>query len=453
MLRMLCRLLLLLVMLPLLGCVFGTICRCSKSMPAEEHAPGHPDSLLRPIQRDGSDQGYHSLPMPLTLQQLHERDKPVPRYRGLTARECQCLAAAASSSGNLLDEERKAVSEHEYWCAKAQKLADVKESILLHAALEARNQSAGSALVLFYRLGEAEARWELLQESIREIDAGLAKTRDLSKQGLKVSLDVEELVRQRMTFQADVTQLQLAIAQINSELRRLLNFEECRDDWRFWPVIDFNAPLEPLSMEAAVHDGLSQRPQLKLLRILPDDLDARTLPAVQAMLRSFNGLLGMSEPQRPQGTLLLAFLSAADRTELDKSQRQLQQYRDERERTITQDIQQAVRTVHAQIELVVLARERVRIRKQQLTVLEDKEAKGIASFAELMVARLEWLRSRDTVIREVSALQIAQVKVKQEQGVLAAECGCGDDPCAGDSQAAPTACGPAVPQEMPGARD
>lgn len=425
MLRMLCRLLVFLALLPLAGCVFGTICRCSKSDDVNG-TPGHADDLLRPMQRGGNEPGYHALPVPLTLQELQKHEKPVPHYRGLTAFECQCLAATTSSVGNLLDEERKAVSEHDYWCPKAQRLASLKEAILLHAALEARNQSAGAALELYYRLGEAEARWELLQESIREIDSALVHTKDLARQGIRVQIDVDEMLRQRLAAQAEATQLQLVITQLNSDLRRLLNFEECHDEWRFWPCIDFNAPVETVCMETAVSEGLSRRPQLKLLRSLPDDLDARTLPAVQALLKSFNGLLGMSEP-RQKSSLLLAFLSAADRTEVEKSRRQLNQYREERERTIAQDIQQSVRTVHAQIELVVLARERVRIRRARLANLEGKQAKGITPFSDILTARLELIRARDEAIKEVTALKLAQVKLKQDQGVLAAECGCGND--------------------------
>lgn len=425
MLRILCRLLPLLgLLLPLSGCMS---CRAAKN--GNACAPNLSEKSFRPMERGDAESGLHDLTVPGTVAELNQREPSAPHYRGLAPRECQCRASAASSVANLLDQERQAVTEHLAWCPKSKRLADMKDAILLHAALEARNQSAGSALEVYYRLAEAEARWQLLQESFFALDSALAKTRDLMAQGFKVRLDVDDLQRQRLATQAESTQLQLGILQLNDELRRLLGVDDCRDDWRFWPTLEGEESLARWALDEEVRQGLAHRPQLQLLRTLPARLDARTLPAAQMLLRSFNGLLGMSEPtaQRPRLGLLLAFMSAAGGVELDKSRQQLRHYRDEREREVARDIRQAVRAVHAGIDLVVLARERVRIRRDKFDDLRAKEDKGLTAFAEITQAHLDWLKARDEAIKETASLKIAQAKLKQEQGLLAAECGCGAD--------------------------
>src|SRR5207302_1699969 len=95
----------------------------------------------------------------------------------------------------------------------------------------------------------------------------------------------------------------------------------------------------------------------------------------------------------------------------------------DRERAAVMEIRQAASALACQAQLVVLARQRVESFHVRVKEMEDKSKQGLASFVEVTQAHLEWLRARGDLIKEVMAWHIARVKLKQAQGILAAECG------------------------------
>lgn len=446
MLRSFCRFLASVgLLLPLVGChstPFGALGGCDDSSTSFE-------MTLPAVERRALEADLDKLPEPPPPDDSGEA--PKQQYRQLTAREAQCAAAKASSTANMLDQERASLQERadRKFCKHSESLTQLQQTILLHTALEARNQAAGTALEAYYRLVEAEARWELLQLILKQLDDALAKLKDLQNQGLKVQVDYDEMVRQRREFQAQIVHLQRGIQDLNSELRRLFALESCQESWLFWPAADLSRPVAALALEEALHDGLENRPQLLLLRELDGCLDRQSLPAVRLLLRSFNALLAMDQAPAGLKGMVAKLCASSEDAELDKTQRQLQQLLTEREQQVAHEIEQAVRAYQAQTELVRLARERLIIRKEKLVDLEAKDARGVTGFMETTIAKLDWLQARSDLLKEVIAQYVAGAKVRQARGLLVRECGFDGTSCC-DSDTPPAPLGaPAPADEQP----
>lgn len=404
------------------GCLHELDCRSGPSAAAT----GTPCDVL-PI----SERGHLSVEgatVPAAIAPL------VPRkfiYRALTAEQCRCLAVRNAEAAQLLDAERQGIAEraaHSAWrrTRTQEELAEIQQAILFHAAEEIRNRNAAAALELYYHLAEAEARADLVEQSLEILHDVSEKLQDMKSKGLRLPVDYEVLARQQMEGETQQIQLQQAAEQLNSELIRLLGLYGCHPDERLWPAGDFPMPSEPIGVETALARGLAQRPELVLLREVEDKLDVRTLPAVNQLAKSFNALLGMIEqpPRLPLAALLLRSLhgGSAAGIEVEVRRQQLQQQREDRERAVATEIRQAVRTLAAQQQLVALAHRKVRSWETGVRELEDRHQQGLTSVTEMAMAKLDWLRARGDLVKERMAWHIAYVKLHQAQGALPLEC-------------------------------
>lgn len=357
-----------------------------------------------------------------------ERSAPVV-YRNLGARDCQCLAAHASGLGNLLDKKAAACAGD---CAQGHVGKSVtagtvvQQALLRDAALEARNQAAGGALVLYFRLAEAEGKLDLLKQSLAELEKALGTGERMKAKGLQVGDDFEVLTRRRVAALDGNIELDLAIERLNVELRSLLKLAPDDESWRIWPDIDWRVVPDVLDANSAVTLGLEQRPELVLLRRLGASLDRENAALVRGLLGQLNGLLGMScqgsaSPFRVLATLLSA--PKASDAELEELCRQLQVYRLERERTVAQEIRQDVLTVAARLEQIAVAREEVQAWERRLDELKAKAERGMSTFPERTTVELRRLEAQSTLIEKVVAWHVARVKLSQDQGLLIEGCG------------------------------
>jgi hypothetical protein len=352
-------------------------------------------------------------------------NEPAPPYRVLSADQCLSLAAGSSSIANLLDQERDGLSaQSDAACLgpgrkKAQLIA-LQQAILLHSAREARNDSAGAALDLYVRLAEAEARAEVVQASLTEIEGALEKTREIKKQGGTPPVEEETLHRQQLDLLSDREKLQLQIEQLNTELSRLLGVDLCPGATRIWPAGPWEGTPGAIDCDAAVAEGLASRPELVLLGVVSQKQNAATLPAVRQLLRSSNGLLGMAEhtPLCPALAKLAALLlhDSGDAAELETRREQVDRFRADRQRAVANEIRQDVRSLARRARLVALARERAQSWEERVHDVE--RAREMTSYADLAAARLEWLRARGKVLEEEAGWQRAFVKLQMDMGAL-----------------------------------
>jgi hypothetical protein len=122
-------------------------------------------------------------------------------------------------------------------------------------------------------------------------------------------------------------------------------------------------------------------------------------------------------------------------TDADTVRPQILAYESEREEQIAGDIRRDVRLLTIQTEILILARRRAADNQRRVEEITERQAKGLSSFAETAEARLEWLKARGTVVEAAASLLIHKVKLRQDQGLLAAEC------CPACEAGSPTAAG------------
>jgi hypothetical protein len=333
---------------------------------------------------------------------------------------------------NMKDLEQQAISIREEKDPKNCKggespEAQLQHRILYYLALEDRNRSGAEALDKYYLLAAAEGDLDNVRRSLASADSVLAKARNLKAQGLEVTLDNAKLHAQQLELQAHSVRLGLSIEQLNSDLRVALDFCPSDAEWRFWPSDAFQVGDEPISSATAVAVGVANRPELILLRLLETELNSDNRSAVEQLLRALSGALAMSKspPHCPTLYMLLARLCAPcgdDTRELQIRQAQLHEYHAHREREVVEQIGQAVRAIHAQMEVVVLTQLQGKSWEDKVVEARDKEKKGVGSFAETTDVEGEWFKARRKIVEETANLQRAWVLLHQAQGILPAEC-------------------------------
>jgi hypothetical protein len=215
------------------------------------------------------------------------------------------------------------------------------------------------------------------------------------------------------------------IQQLNGELRRRLAFAPSQTIWQFWPVDAFHVSDDQVDPEEAVAVGLASRPLLLLLSQLEAELNEGDPATVKKMLATVNGALGQ-EGACPCLKKLVTRLCNPDASECERELRRQQVaiYHADREREVVEDIRQAVQNILGAKTAVVLARKQAESWYGRVKQAEEKEAKGLGSFADTTEARMNWLKARRTVLEEITNLQRAWVQLHQAQGILSLDGHC-----------------------------
>jgi len=347
-------------------------------------------------------------------------------YFELTAPECQCRAAAASTEGNSLAAERRSIEakEKHHGLSESERL---KIRILRASELEARNKSAGLALEVYYHLAEALANHDVVDASINETELALGKVDRMRRQGLEFPFDDGEITRQRLELVQKRVALELQTNQLNIQLVRLLGLPATDPSLRFWPTTDWKVVVEPIDMATAVAVGLATRPEIRLLESLPPDLNKKTVSVVKVLLAGGSG--GLLGSDVKASSLISIFgiremLSKAcdNKKELPVRQRQLAEYTEQRRQEVTSEVQLAVLTIETRLcEIAVVKKtsQAWEYRNDQLKKLQRIEK---ATFADLWGAKLKQLQAESDEIGRVVAWKIALAKLKEAQGKLIEEC-------------------------------
>jgi hypothetical protein len=180
-------------------------------------------------------------------------------YQGLTEADCPCLAARASTLGNLLDQKIEASSHRTHRCQlTGENASEQFRTVLQHAADEARNRSAGDALEAFYRLIEAEGRLAFLRLAVKEVNESLKRAEELEAKGLHPPVEIA-VIRKRLTdLRSDEVNLRIAVLQLNGRLKVLLGLSA--GDYSLWPLADLRVLPEVPVIDEAVDIGLHHRP-------------------------------------------------------------------------------------------------------------------------------------------------------------------------------------------------
>ncbi|HVX14673.1 MAG TPA: hypothetical protein VHC22_26025 [Pirellulales bacterium] len=346
-------------------------------------------------------------------------------YRALSPEQCQCLAVKASSEGNSLAAERRALlaTASHHGLTQEERL---KVQVLWASELEARNRSAAAALTTYYHIAQAEANRPILARSLHELDDALANVARMRAQGMQIPFDDGELERQRLGVLDRQLKLISQLDQLNAELVQRLGLSTAEVRPRIWPTADFTVNVAPTDIDLAVGVGISSRPELQLLRSLKSSLKARNVAVTRDVVGGAGALIGSQSKFTGMVSLLrvreLIGQCCSNHRELPTRQRQLAEYYDRRQREVTTEIQQAVLEVESSLRRIAVEKQAVIAWRTEIDRLAKKSQIDQATFLDSSRARLKRLQAESDEIEQIIAWKIALVKVKEGQGMLVNEC-------------------------------
>lgn len=390
--------------------------------------------MLPRVERGQVEPAVDDVPDLQALDRSHRRAVG-EEYRALTPVEAQCLAAAESSLGNLLAGERSAVQPRGGLCHDNERAVAVMRRALSYAAAEARNRSAADALEAYYRLLETEGLRDLVGESAATLQEALNEVTRLRERGMTIPPEVAQLEGQQITLDERRVEAELAIVRLNSTLRDLTGLRAPDEQVLFWPTTELTVATRPIDIDLAVAEGLQMRPELNMLRYVERQLDTETLPVARQVLGGLSAIAG-AQPALAKCCSLLALASLlcgseADEAEVAARRRQLREYRRDRERAVEAEIRQAVYTVDARVKQVALAKRRLVEATLTASDAVERQQAGRGNFVEVTSAELAAVQARADLVSAVVAWKLAEVDLREAQGVLIFECSASGNPFAG----------------------
>ncbi len=361
-----------------------------------------------------------SLPSFQAVEKALARKPEVAGYRLLSESQCQCLAAANSTLGNLLATEQATSGEQSAGRRDRDAVArSLLGNLLALRAVEERNRSAAAALELHYRLAGAWFGRDQLDRSLEEVRRGLRDFRQAKATGLSVPGDETRLQIQEIDLVDRKVQLDAAIVQLDGQLCRLIGVE--RDDRQpLQPTAEWTVAASPTDADAAVAEGLRSRPDLIMLCLLSQELNGQTLPAVRSALGRLDPLVGGLS----QGVCCLSLRRVCDCAELQGRETQLARLQESQRRAADEEIRGAAAELEKRLRQVGLAKDTADRCQSELRRLREKRAAaGKVQASEVSAAQLEVFRAESDALQAVVEWKIAAAKLKESQGLLALECG------------------------------
>ena len=405
---------------------FGLGAGCARRE-LQPDAPGllPPALLVAPVVLDEGKDAAH-LPDVSALGTLEELQQRLPSHpleaatRELSAEDTQALAVANSQLGNLMELERQAVAQAAGSFKKAARLAALQQQLLCLRAVHERNQSASQALQALYKLVEVRGNGPTLERNLAQLGRMQDDLRKVKEQGLKVTADRTALTRQQWELQDQQQQLDLGDAQLSEQLRGLIGLNP-GEPTRLLPLANLTLAAETIDVDDAVSLGLQTRADLAALQLLLSELDTQTLPAARRGLSQSDPALGVPAPAL--GALRKFLQGDTAACELEFRRAQLTELLDTREQQVASEIRLAVREIETRLRQSAIAAETLASWQQRISDLKALREVGSATPLEIQQAQLELAAAESVHLKQVIAVRLAEVKLKEAQGLLAAESG------------------------------
>lgn len=380
---------------------------------------GIPANPLRPPATDAG-AGLVALPAPML-----ETEADAPHR--IPPLEIQCRAVERSALGRLLDNERRSVEEptailHRKRDTEA-RIAALRRGVLALAAEEARNRDAGTALVAYWTLAEAERSLGILAGAIDVAGEAIDDHERLARRGLELPTSPEKLLARRLTLEDARVAAGTARRTLVAAITELADLP-WNDVGTFPPAADIDAAEDPPDVEALVAEGLSQRPELRMLRLLSRNLDAETLGVARRVLAQASPLLGGSPSKTRQCLARLSERRAAEE-ELPAVRRELHDWTRDREEAVAAEIRVAAIECSGNRARVGIARRQLALEERMADDLRRRQTVGESDALAIHVADLDVAMARRTLAEREVAWELSRVKLLQARGLLALQCGHG----------------------------
>jgi hypothetical protein len=166
---------------------------------------------------------------------------------------------------------------------------------------------------------------------------------------------------------------------------------------------------------------LGNRSDLRGLELVICQLEKNTLPVARGVLNFAESTVGTVEPQ--EGVVHWLRCHRCNATELPVRCRQLALFYEETEQGATAEIKNAAYQIRLQQQRVASAHALVAQLQEHTRQLEETRDVEQVSVFEISRARAQAWEAQTKLIDQVVQLYIAQVKLRESQGLLAIECG------------------------------
>ncbi len=277
-------------------------------------------------------------------------------------------------------------------------------------------------------LAGAETQLTYVQRGIDESRSTLRRLDAMRRKGLEKpeGIDRAEISTSLAELEDKQLRLSLARVQLNGQLMRLVG---CPLDEQgpFQPRVDWACQLTRPDFDALVADGLAHRTDVRSVRLAACRLETATVPVARAVLSVADTALGAVEPQ--SGLCHTLRCGCCYEQEESIRRRQLCTLLRESRDNAAATIKGAAYQVAIQQQRVAVARQGVLDRRLELLGLEKLRDVNNTSVFEISQARGRVFAAEGTLVEQVVELKVAQVALKQEQGLLVVECGLGAHLC------------------------
>ena len=341
--------------------------------------------------------------------------RPGEQFCALTEINVQCLAARNSTVANLLVQEAEAVTTQRKCFNDGSELAS---ELLLLQATQQRNEDAAIALQLFLRLAEAEGGAQNVERRLHEVEAMQSDVEQLQNRGLAPPVSKNELAGERLELLHRQADVQGTIHRLNYQLAESMGVE-LAPGTRYWPEVDLVVdPQIPYSDEA-VSVALRNRADLAALRLASQADGREAIAAARIILQPFGA---GSSTSSSSGCLAKLLQACALRREADVRSEQLNSARRDHERTVENEVRQAIDATSTRLLQLSLTRDRQHVADARLKASQRQQEVGAAPLT-VRKTRLDGLAVEQDLLHDVIEWKIAIVKLKEAQGLLASECG------------------------------
>jgi hypothetical protein len=215
---------------------------------------------------------------------------PGRAYCNMPEREAQCLAAANSSLGRLLEQEADALAAQATGHHQPGGIHATQQILWLQAAHE-RNRAAAAALELLLRIAEAESGADNLRRRLEQIESNLGDVHRLQAAGLEAPVSPPEIEAQQLELEHKLVEVELTIDQLNHKLVSLLGGEP-PPATRLWPEVDLHVDPAVPALEETQMVAISQRADLAAVRLAA--VGGGALATSRAMLGQTHAGLGLA---------------------------------------------------------------------------------------------------------------------------------------------------------------
>lgn len=331
------------------------------------------------------------------------------KLRDLTIDQCEEFAARSSPIANQLEAEKSVLCQA---CIASPLLLQLLE---LQAAHQ-RNESAGQAMRAYLALVDVHLQHRLIEESRATIERAQQTIEALRSEGVAVTTDDGQLIRQRLEVDVQAERLRLQSQQLNGQLDTLLNLDRSQAGviWTNYRYV-LDTPELDLANETAT--AVYNRKDLAALNLLAGaDLREEGLDTLRAALRGTSPLMGIMA--RQIGLLPSHRSRRQDEAEAAGRQCQIEQLAVSKRQAIEMEVGDAVYSVQSRLRVIELQRQSIASLEQSLAGAEQAKDFAPIDLAQDLERRLELIRLQSDLIHEIMGFESDMIRLRQAQGIL-----------------------------------